>query len=130
MTDATIVASLWSLANSVTGFAIAQTLVFMYASSGKHFGDTLNRPKVRNAVLAFLIGNTTLFLGCIAWTLHYCVLNDVDNRGFHVEAAIGRTFVVLLFGGIAIAFLFARKMFAVQNGPETTMGDFKESESS
>ncbi len=102
----------WDVANGITAFAVAQSLVFAYSCAKKEIGDVLNRKALKLAIAAMLA--LIAIVQCLAvWRcgVNLCEL-DPGHCELHSEVTFGR---MLCVGGLlafSIIILYARQLFA------------------
>ena len=124
MKDSDFTEKLWNIANLLTGFAVVQTMSFVYACSKPEFADLINRPLVKITIAVHLVV-VTLFECYGVWWCGRKVIElfmdnqppgDGDNTKVCVRKKIlrhvtlGRILVIVALLVPALLSLYARQL--------------------
>lgn len=108
-----MIKELWSIANIITGFAVAQSLAFALAL-GKDL-EKLERQTSAFKISISCIASTFAALYCLAvwqcWTLASSLDSQLEHDDIWHQVTIGRTVCILLFTAVPVFGLFARNIF-------------------
>jgi hypothetical protein len=123
MDENTISKDLWSAANLITGFAIAQTITFSYACAKPEFGDSINTFWVKVIISMIMILITLLQSFAVWWCAKKQITliginskennstsNNLEIQRIIRHAAYGRIFVISLLLIPTLLALYARQL--------------------
>ena len=112
MPDSDLVKSVWDIANTVVGFAVAQSLLFSYACAQKDVGDALNRKRIKAAIAIMLILIAALQSTVIAWCRGAMCALDAVHCTLYSEVNLGRHLINVSACLFALVILYTRQLFA------------------
>jgi hypothetical protein len=103
---------LWSLANVITGFSVAQNLAFLYAL-GKDLHILQTLPKTSKYLLSSLIILFSTIYIAANHEIYSMVktMKDVDATNWGT-VDLGRSVAILSFSGLGVVGLFAPELFS------------------
>jgi hypothetical protein len=102
---------LWSLANIITGFAVAQSLAFLYALGQKEFANAVDNPAASWIILLATLGASLIYCGSVYFIGGKgASLTDPQNRGVWTWVTWGRILAISVFNGFVVLMVIVRNL--------------------
>jgi hypothetical protein len=95
--------NLWNLANIITGFAIAQSLAFLYALAKSEFVKAVDNPMTYWIICIAIIVASILYCVAVYFVGNKgASLTDIHNVDIWKSITLGRVAAILVFNAFAI----------------------------
>jgi hypothetical protein len=110
MDDAKMVESLWSLANTITSFAVLQALTFLYALGRPEFAAAIGNRRARRIILSATVVFTVVYSTGIwtCWRLAFPL--DRPHDAIWRAVTLGRVACVVMFDLMVLGAAWAARL--------------------
>ena len=103
---------LWNLADIITGFAVAQSIAFLYALAQKEFSEAVDNPEASMIIVMATVSASVVYCSAVylIGTGGSSLTNVEHEKNIWASITWGRIAGIMIFNGFVLSIVFLQRI--------------------